>query len=101
MMLLGTGLGTRGSLSAPPIADLTDLEAQMAFGGSDDLFNFVSDFVMCPYLFGRQAKPVGGIILAAVSHHEHLEAPGQRPNCIPIGLREIAVERLAVKPSVL
>ena len=75
VMLLRVGLRRGRLLAKPPVADLTGLQAQRALHRSDDLFNVVADFVVCPYLFGREAEPVGRIVLAAVSHHEHFEAP--------------------------
>ena len=66
-MLLCVRLWMGRLRATPPVADLTGFQAQMALRRSDDLFDVMADFVVCPHRFCREAEPVGRIVLARVS----------------------------------
>jgi SOS response associated peptidase (SRAP) len=57
-------------------------------------------FVVCPYLWGGEGQPVSRVVLAAVSHHEHLQTTRQCPNRLPIRLLEVRTHRLTVKRAI-
>jgi hypothetical protein len=47
--------------------------------------------ILLPYFFGREAQPVGDIVLAAVSHHTYFEVPSHVSDGLPVWLLEVAV----------
>jgi hypothetical protein len=100
MMLLGA-LPREGLLpGGAPVACLTAFQPQVTFQHSDHLFHFLALPVEGPYLFGTETEPVGGVVLAAVSHHKHLETSHEMACSLPIGLGQIPDERLPFKASI-
>jgi hypothetical protein len=101
VMLVGTRRRLDRSGSAPRVAHLTGLQAQLALQYPDHCFHLVALAVMPPDLFSGQAQPVGHVIFAAVSHHKYFEATRQVPNGVPVRLLEIPAEWLALKAPML
>jgi hypothetical protein len=80
---------------------LTGIQAHLTFQDPADLFDLLARPIEGPYLCGAQAEPVGGVVFAAVSHHEYFDVPRRIPWRLPVGLLHIAHEGPALAAPVL
>jgi hypothetical protein len=72
----------------------------MTLQDSDDLFDCLALPIQGAHLFGAEAQPVGGVVLAAVSRHKGLDVAGQKACGLPILLVQILRECLALKTPI-
>ena len=77
MMGLCAFLGGYFGLPGAGVPSLTGLEAQLALQPLEHFFDLVPFPVQGAHLGGSSGQAVGGIVLAAVSHHKDFEPPSQ------------------------
>jgi hypothetical protein len=51
------------------------------------------------HLWGHQRQATGGIVLFAVSDHEHVETPTQPATLGPVGMSPMVTEGVTMKPT--
>jgi hypothetical protein len=101
MMLLGALPQEGLLLGGAPVARLTAFQPQGTFPHDDPLCHLLALPVEGPDLFRTATEPVGGGVLAAVSHHKHLETANEMACRLPLGLGQLPDERLPVTAAIL
>jgi hypothetical protein len=87
-------------LLRPVRARVTAGQAQLILADSDDLLNWGTHAIPTTRLCGRQRQAVAGIVLLAISDHEHFEASSQPAAVGPVEMVPISPQGLAIEPAV-
>jgi hypothetical protein len=80
---------------------LTAGQGQLILAGADDFLDLGTYAVPSAHLCRRPRRPIGGVVLLAVSDHEHFEAPTQPAAGSPVRVPPMVTDGLTIEPASL
>jgi hypothetical protein len=93
---------TRDVMHLRPLgARLTATPAALILTDAHDLFNLGANAIQAADLCARQRQAVGGLVLFAVSDHQHFAPSAHAANLGPGGVPPLLTDRVAIEPAVL
>lgn len=85
----------------PDGAGLTATQPALLRADPHDCLDLGPPTIQTAHLWGHQRQAMGGIILFAVSDHEHVEAPTQPATLGPVKMSPMVTEGVTMKPTML
>ena len=90
-----------GVLLCPDEAGLTATQPALIRADPHDCLDLGPPTMQTAHLWGHQRQAIGGLVLLAVSDHEHVEAPTQPAILGPVGMSPMVTEGVTMNPTML
>jgi hypothetical protein len=81
-------------------ARLTAAQPELSFAHTDDFFDLGSHVIQPTDLRGRYRQAIGGVVLGAVSDHQHFKPPAQPTGLRPIGMPAMVTEPVPIEAPI-